>query len=203
LKYRYIAIEGNIGAGKSTLAKLLSDHYGALYVPEAFEENSFLPMFYADQQRYALPLELSFLADRYRQLTGSILRDGESTVVADYVFDKCKLFAGINLVDQEYKLFEKWFDMVAANIPRPDLLIYLDAPMERLLANIKTRGRNYEQEISGDYLGKLDQAYRQFLAGSDLEIMVVDMSGVDFIAQHESLRRVIKMIEERGALHEK
>lgn len=160
-------------------------------------------MFYADQQRYALPLELSFLADRYRQLTGSILRDGESTVVADYVFDKCKLFAGINLVDQEYKLFEKWFDMVAANIPRPDLLIYLDAPMERLLANIKSRGRNYEQEISGDYLGKLDQAYRQFLAGSDLEIMVVDMSGVDFIAQHESLRRVIKMIEERGALHEK
>src|SRR5579883_2887812 len=152
--YRYIAIEGNIGAGKSSLANLLAKHFNARLILEEFADNTFLPKFYQDAERYAFPLELSFLADRYKQLKQISLSQDlfDQKIVSDYLFTKSKLFARINLNEAEYELFQKVFDIINPNLPNPDLLIYLNAPVSRLQQQIQKRGRAYEQNISKEYL---------------------------------------------------
>lgn len=182
MPYRYIAIEGNIGSGKSTLATLLAKHYDARLVLEEFADNNFLSKFYQDAERYAFPLELSFLADRYKQLKELPLNQDlfEQKVIADYVLVKSKLFAKVNLAGHEYDLFQKLFDIIDPHLPAPDLLIYLHSPINRLMQNIRKRGRSYEQNIPMEYLEKVQEVYQQYLKQSIHKTLIVDMSSVDF-----------------------
>jgi len=192
---QYIAIEGNIGAGKSTLARLLSDYYKAPLIPESFAENLFLPLFYKDAARYALPLELSFLAQRYKQLTGSLAAYAhEPIIVADYIFLKSSLFAGINLEGAEYDLFQSYFDIVNAHIPNPDVLIFLDAPVDVLLQNIHARGRAYEQNIKSAYLERIQHIYNRYIDSAGIKTIVVDRTAVDFLKQPDYIAMLAQFI---------
>src|ERR1043165_7031003 len=154
MAHRYIAIEGNIGAGKSTLAHLLSQQLDARLVLEEFADNTFLPKFYAEPERYAFPLELSFLADRYKQLQEFVATPElfAQPIVTDYLLIKSRLFARINLDNAEYELFTQVFDVMDLHLPPPDILIYLHAPVNILQARIRERGRDYEQSITDNYL---------------------------------------------------
>jgi deoxyguanosine kinase len=199
MKYRYIAIEGNIGSGKSTLAKLLAKHYNAQLILEAFEQNDFLPRFYADPVRYALPLELSFLADRYKQLSQIITaeQNSQQNLIADYTFIKSKLFAQVSLDEAEYKLFLQYFDILSGSLPAPDLLIYLDAPLAKLRGNIKNRGRDYEQGISDAYLSSLQETYKKYLKHSSSKTLIIDISQTDFIHNPHDLDQLIDFINRK------
>ncbi len=197
MNYRFIAIEGNIGAGKSTLAQLLAHHYDARLVLEEFADNTFLPRFYQEPDRYAFPLELSFLADRYKQLKQTLLPPDifQQTVVSDYIFPKTKLFARVNLKDDEYELFQKIFDMIDSHLPPPDLLIYLHAPIQKLQKNIRSRGRQYEKNISDEYLEKVQGVYQQFLKQETYKTLVIDTSDVDFLDKPEQFSQLIEFLE--------
>lgn len=197
MNYRYIAIEGNIGAGKSTLADLLAKHYDARLVLEEFADNNFLPKFYQDAERYAFPLELSFLADRFKQLKQFASNHDlfQETIISDYILTKSKLFARVNLKDQEYELFQKLFDIMAPNIPAPDLLIYLHAPVNKLQQNIKLRGRAYEQNISAEYLEQVQQVYQQYLKQEIQKTLIIDTSSFDFIQDTQCFEKLIDFLE--------
>ena len=160
--YKYIAIEGNIGAGKSTLAKLLADRTNARYLPEHFEDNSFLHSFYKDPERYAFTLELAFLEERFRQVRDAAEKGG--MLVSDYFWDKSLVFGRVNLAGEELRLFERIYNVLAGQLPVPDLVIYLHRPTERLLAQINRRGRDFEQTIPQEYLSKVGAGYRDFFA---------------------------------------
>jgi len=195
--YRYIAIEGNIGSGKSTLATLLAKHYEARLVLEEFADNTFLPKFYEDPERYAFPLELSFLADRYKQLKQLLINQDifQQKIVSDYIFTKSKLFARINLKEQEYDLFQKLFDIIDLHLPPPDLLIYLHSPIPGLQANIKKRGRDYEQKIPNEYLHNVQEVYSQYLKQEINKTLMIDMTGIDFIDKPAQFRQLVDFIE--------
>ena len=192
---KYIAIEGNIGAGKTTLAQLLAGELGARLVLEQFEDNNFLPKFYADPERYAFPLELSFLADRYKQLKDFNTPDlfGQP-VVADYLFIKSKLFARINLPDAEYELFSRVFDVMDMHLPQPDVLLYLYAPVPTLQAHIRKRGRDYEQCIADDYLARISAMYDNYLAAVQIPVVMIDTSRYNFEGDPEALKALLGAI---------
>lgn len=158
--YKFIAIEGNIGAGKSTLAKMLAAQTGAVYLPEHFEDNSFLPSFYKDPACYAFPLELSFLEERFRQV--SEVSKKRIPIVSDYLWEKSLVFARVNLSGEELRLFERIYSIISGQLAHPDLIIYLHRAPERLLAHINRRGRDFEQNIPQEYLAKLGAGYRDF-----------------------------------------
>jgi deoxyadenosine/deoxycytidine kinase len=161
-KYRYIAIEGNIGAGKSTLATMLAERTGALYLPEQFQENPFLRDFYADPDRYGFTVELSFLEERFRNVKQA-LSEGKP-VVADYLWEKSMVFARVNLKGAELQLFERIYQVLAASIPVPDLVIYLHRSYETLHRQITRRGRDFEKGIQPGYLQQIGAGYQQFFA---------------------------------------
>lgn len=161
-KYRYIAIEGNIGAGKSTLANLLAERTDAVFLPEQFDENPFLRDFYADQERYAFSVELSFLEERFRNVKQA-LADGKP-VVADYLWEKSMVFGRVTLKGAELQLFERIYHVLAASIPVPDLVIYLHRSYETLHRQITRRGRDFEKGISPEYLQQIGAGYQQFFA---------------------------------------
>ncbi len=182
MNYRHIAIEGNIGAGKTSLAQLLAEHYDAKLLPEAFAENEFLSRFYREPQLYAFQVELAFLAGRYTQLKGLFARElFHDTVITDFTFIKSKLFARVNLQNDEYDLFRQLFDIMDPHLPPPDLLIYLHAPVGKLQENIRLRGRSFEQQIPDDYLERLQQAYQQFLKQDYCKTVIIDSSTADFM----------------------
>lgn len=160
--YKYIAIEGNIGAGKSTLAKLLAERSDARYLPENFEDNPFLHSFYKDTKRFAFTLELAFLEERFRQIREASAKEG--LLVSDYFWEKSLVFGRINLAGEELRLFERLYNVLADQLPVPDLVIYLHRPPERLLAQINRRGRQFEQTIPHEYLAKVGAGYRDFFA---------------------------------------
>ncbi len=195
--YNYIAIEGNIGAGKTTLAKMLAEHLGAKLVLEEFADNNFLPKFYEDPERYAFPLELSFLADRFKQLKQLLVNQDifQKKIVSDYIFTKSKLFSRINLKDDEYELFQKLFDIIDPNLAQPDLLIYLHAPIGRLQKNIQKRGRSFEQNIANDYLEQLQDVYQQFLKSDTCKTIIIDTSKVDFLTNPEQFKSLVEFME--------
>jgi len=143
---RYLVIEGNIGAGKTTLTKMIAEEYNARVVLEQFADNPFLPKFYDDPQRYSFPLELSFLAERYRQLNNELRAVSlfQPLVVADYFFMKSLIFAQNTLAQDEFNLYRQIFEIIYSSIPKPDLYVYLHLPVPRLIQNIKKRGREYE-----------------------------------------------------------
>jgi len=197
LKGKFIVFEGNIGAGKTTIAKRIADDYKAHLVLETYEENPFLPKFYNDNDRYAFPLELSFLAERYNQLKYGIGQQtlfGEITV-ADYYFMKSYIFARNTLNDDEFKLYRQFFELTRSSIVKPDLLIYLHRNVDVLQQNITQRGRVFEQAISDEYLLKIQQGYfTYFKEVVDFPVVVIDCDGVDFnkTEDYSNLKRILE-----------
>lgn len=182
--YNYIVIEGNIGAGKTSLATALSLEFNARLILEQFEENSFLPKFYEDPARYAFPLELSFLADRYQQLKSQFAAVDlfKSFTVADYFIYKSLIFASKNLEPLEFGLYNKLFTIVSSVVPKPDLIVYLYLDVEHLKRNIEKRGRPYEQQIQFEYLDKIQTGYLDYLRQQqDLRIVMIETNGLDFV----------------------
>src|SRR5688572_1021458 len=154
MDYHYITIEGNIGAGKTTLAHMLSKHYNARLILEEFADNPFLPKFYENPKQFAFPLELFFMAERYKQLKDLLHTQDmfNSITISDYLFTKCLLFAKVNLPADEFRLYQSLFDIIHQQLIQPELLIYLHSPVARLQQNIRKRNRSYEQQIADDYL---------------------------------------------------
>jgi len=182
--YNYIVIEGNIGAGKTSLATRMSTELNASLILEQFEENSFLPKYYEDPSRYAFPLELSFLADRYQQLKKHFTKPDlfTSFTIADYFIFKSLIFASKNLEPLEYGLYAKLFNIVSSVVPRPDMIVYLYLSIDNLKKNIRKRGRLYEQNIQFDYLEKIQTGYLDFLRQqTDLRILLIDTNNHDFV----------------------
>ena len=159
MNYHYIAIEGNIGAGKTTLAHLLAKHFNARLILEQFADNPFLAKFYENPQQNAFPLELFFMAERYKQLKELVFTKDlfQSITVSDYLFTKCLLFAKVNLPDEEFRLYQKLFDIIYQQLIQPEIIIYLHSPVNRLQKNIKKRNRLYEQSISDEYLFNIQE----------------------------------------------
>src|SRR5215210_6028143 len=152
MKYSFVTIEGNIGAGKTTLSHLMARHYNARLVMEQFADNTFLPKFYENPQQYAFPLELFFMAERFKQRKELLQQKDlfQTITISDYLFTKCLLFAKVNLPDDEFRLYQHLFEIIHQQLIQPDILIYLHAPISRLQQNIKKRARTYEQSIPDD-----------------------------------------------------
>ena len=198
-KYNYIAIEGNIGAGKTSLAKMMSDEFNAKIILERFADNPFLPKFYEDKERFAFPLEMSFLADRYQQLSDDLAQLDlfRNFVVSDYYIFKSLIFAQITLQKDEYLLYRKMFDIMYKEITKPDLYVYLYQNTNRLLENIKKRGRAYEQNIQPEYLQKIHDGYKSFISTQqNLNTLVIDVSELDFVNNQEDYTNIINQIKE-------
>lgn len=199
-QFNYIAFEGNIGAGKTTLATKIAEDFNAKTVLERFADNPFLPKFYEDQNRYAFPLEMSFLADRYKQLSDDLAQFDlfKDFVVADYHIFKSLIFAKITLAEDEYRLYRTLFDIVYREMPKPDLYVYLYQNTERLLANIKKRGRSYEQNIPADYLDKINSGYLDYIKSqTDLNVLIIDVSDRDFVKNQEDYLFILNKIQEK------
>ena len=199
-KINYIAIEGNIGAGKTTLATKISEDFNAKLVLERFADNPFLPKFYKDQNRYAFPLEMSFLADRYQQLADDLSQFDlfADFVVTDYHIFKSLIFAKVTLQEDEFRLYKTLFDIIYKEMPKPDLYVYLYQNTDRLLKNIKKRGRSYEQEIPAEYLEKINQGYLDYIKTQlDLNVLVIDVSDFDFVKSQEDYLAVLQQIQEK------
>jgi len=185
---QFLVIEGNIGAGKTTLANKLANEYNAKLIVEQFADNPFLPKFYKNQDRYSFPLELSFLADRYNQIKNEVFNLDlfHSFLIADYYFAKSAIFAQNTLKEDEYRLFRQIFDIVFESMPKPDLYVYLHADTEKLLSNIKKRGRDYEQEITPNYLEKIKNGYFHFFKQiTSFPMLIIDVNNIDFINNND------------------
>ena len=196
----YIAIEGNIGAGKTSLATKIATDFNAKMVLERFADNPFLPKFYEDQSRFAFPLEMSFLADRYQQLTDDLSQFDlfKDFVVADYHIFKSLIFAKVTLQEDEFRLYKTLFDIIYKEMPKPDLYVYLYQQTDRLLDNIKNRGRSYEQEIPADYLEKINQGYLQYIKSqTDLNILIIDVTEYDFVNNQKDYLKVLEAINNK------
>jgi deoxyadenosine/deoxycytidine kinase len=182
MRYKFVVIEGNIGAGKTTLATMLAKDYNARLVLENFKENPFLPKFYKDPEKYAFPLELFFMAERYHQLKKQKEQDLFQPIsIADYFFVKSKLFAQNNLQKDEQQLFNSLFNIMSSSLPKPDLLVYLYADVSRLQLNIKKRGRSFEQKITNEYLQNIQDRYLDYLRKQTyFPVLLLDISNVDF-----------------------
>ncbi|MCF6213768.1 MAG: 2-amino-4-hydroxy-6-hydroxymethyldihydropteridine diphosphokinase [Flavobacteriaceae bacterium] len=198
-KYNYIAIEGNIGAGKTSLVKLMSADFNAKTVLERFADNPFLPKFYKDKDRYAFPLEMSFLADRYQQLSDDLAQFDlfKNFIVSDYYIFKSLIFAQVTLAHEEYNLYRRMFDLMYKEITKPDLYVYLYQNTERLLENIKKRGRDYEQDITANYLDEIHQGYSNFIKSEPhLNALIIDISELDFVNNPQDYTQVIQAIQQ-------
>ena len=197
IPYGYISIEGNIGAGKTSLATRMAERHGARLVLEEFAENPFLEHFYKQPDRYAFPVELSFLAERFSQLKEELTNRNlfQSVVMSDYFINKSFIFARANLGPDEFDLFMQLFKIVEANLPKPELLVYLYLPEEQLLANIKKRGRSYEQDIQAKYLRNIEKSYFSFMKQhKKMRTVIIDTSEVDFVNNPDDFERMDALI---------
>ena len=197
MKYNFITIEGNIGAGKTTLAYLLSKHFNARLILEEFADNPFLPKFYENQRQYAFPLELFFMAERYKQLKDLLQTKDmfQNVTISDYLFTKCLLFAKVNLPEEEFILYQKLFDIINPQVVQPDLLIYLHAPVNKLKENIKKRNRSYEGAIDAEYLFALQEIYTQYIKQHNIKTLFIDASKSDFLGNEDHLKVVIDALD--------
>ena len=197
MSYKFIAIEGNIGVGKTTLANMLSQSLGARLVLEEFAENPFLAKFYENPAQYAFSVELFFMAERFKQLKDLLAQQDlfHATTVSDYLFTKCLLFAKVNLPEDEFQLYQRLFEMMQPQILQPDLLIYLHAPVSKLQDNIKKRNRLYELNIQNDYLFNIQQTYTQYIKHQPIKTLYIDASNADFIDNPQHLKVILNAIE--------
>ncbi len=199
-QFNYVAFEGNIGAGKTTLVHKIAEDFNGKTVLERFADNPFLPKFYKDQNRFAFPLEMSFLADRYQQLSDDLAQFDlfKDFIVADYHIFKSLIFAKITLQEDEYRLYRNLFDIIYKEMPKPDLYIYLYQNTERLLQNIKKRGRTYEQNIEASYLEKINNGYLEYIKSqTDLNVLIIDVSDRDFVKKHEDYTFILSEIQKK------
>ena len=195
--YQFIAIEGNIGAGKTSLATMLSEDFNAKLILEEFEDNSFLPKFYKDPDRFAFPLELSFLAERYQQLKDKLGSKDlfKNFTISDYFINKSLIFSRKTLQPDEFKLYSRLFDIINQSLIKPDLLVYLYANINNLQSNIKKRGRDYEQDIEDKYLEKIQNSYFEFIKQhSQLRILIIDTNNLDFVNNKKDFEYIKSLI---------
>lgn len=198
-KYHFIAIEGNIGAGKTTLCHQLAEQYGCSLILEQFTDNPFLPPFYEQPERYAFPVELFFMTERHKQLLEHFSQPDlfRSDTVADYFFVKTLLFAKNNLSEAEFRLFQRLFSVLNATFPNPELLLYLHRPIPVLLQQIKKRGRAIEQQISPEYLREIQDAYFDYLkTKSDCPVLILDLGDLDFQQDDAVFQRILHLLEQ-------
>jgi deoxyguanosine kinase len=197
MNYHFIAIEGNIGAGKTTLAHMLARHFNARLILEQFADNPFLPKFYENPAQNAFPLELFFMAERYKQLKELVYTADlfQSVTIADYLFTKCLLFAKINLPDQEFRLYQNFFDILQSQIVQPDILIYLHAPVSKLQTNIRKRNRPYEQAIPDNYLFNIQETYTHYIRQHNIRTLFVDVTNADFLDNPTHLKVILDALD--------
>lgn len=196
--HQFIAIEGNIGAGKTTLCKMLEKDFSAQLILEQFTDNPFLPHFYKNPERYAFQVELFFMTERHKQLQEFLSQRSlfQEFTISDYFFIKTLLFAKNNLIDEEYRLFQRLFHVLNTTFRKPDLLVYLHRPVEDLMKNIKNRGRDYEKDIKPEYLLSLQQAYFDyFRTVTDIPVLIIDIEGVSFWKKKKLYKQIVKLIQ--------
>lgn len=195
--YKFLVIEGNIGAGKTSLVKKIGEELNAKIILEQFADNPFLPKFYENPERFSFPLELSFLAERYHQLKKDLENPDlfKPFTLSDYYFMKSLIFAKSTLQSDEYNLYRQIFDIIYTSLPKPDLYVYLHLPVEKLLQNIKQRGRSYEQGISAEYLEKIQEGYFNFFKQQNqIKIVVISTQNIDFVnndAHYSEIKNII------------
>ncbi len=193
---RHIAIEGVIGVGKTTLARMISERLGARLVLERFEENPFLPKFYEDAEHYAFQTQMFFLLSRYKQQQELFQADlFHNFVVTDYIFEKDKIFAYLTLEDEELKLYETLLGAIEKTIPTPDLVVYLQSSVDRLMANIRARGRKMEENMSEEYIKDLNEAYNYFFFRyKATPLLIVKSTELDFVHNEEDFEDLLQQI---------
>jgi len=206
LRYDYVVVEGNIGTGKTSLATKIAEEYNTRLILERFADNPFLPRFYENQQRYAFPLELSFLADRYQQLMDQLSNQDlfKTQTVSDYVLSKSLIFAGITLKEDEFILYQRLFHIMNPHLPKPDLLVYLHKSVAKLQENIRKRGRDYEQKIENEYLENLEGGYWDYFKQQQgTRILVIDTDNVDFVSNSQHFLEILDLINKdyRPGIH--
>jgi len=197
IPYQFIAIEGTIGAGKTSLATRISQDFNAKLILEQFEDNAFLPKFYEDQDKYAFPLEMSFMASRFQQLkdqlgTHDLFRN---FIISDYYVAKSLIFARKTLQPDEFNLFNRFFQLIDISLPKPDLLVYLYLHVDKLQENIRKRGRSYEQHIKDEYLDQIQSGYFEFIRQQpEMRILLLDTNHLDFVSNNDDYQTVIDVI---------
>ncbi len=198
MQYNFIAIEGNIGAGKTSLATRIAEDFNAKLILEEFEDNSFLPKFYKEPEKYAFPLEMTFLASRYQQLKEKLGQQDlfKDFTITDYYIIKSLIFAKKTLPADEFNLYTKFFNIIFDQLPKPDLLIYLYLKTPNLQRNIHKRGRPYELEIEDQYLDKIQEGYFEFFKQQNDEhrIVIVDTNNIDFVKNEEDYKKMVEII---------
>lgn len=197
MNINYLVIEGNIGAGKTTLAQMISEKHQAKLVLEQFADNPFLPKFYQNQEQYSFPLEMAFLAERYNQLNKELSHFDlfSPFTVSDYYFMKSLIFAQNTLQPDEYNLYRQFFNIIYDKVPKPDLYVYLHKDPDLLLKNIAMRGRSYETYITREYLEKITTGYfNYFRQQRDIRILVVDTNNLDFVKKPEDFDKITETI---------
>lgn len=199
MKYNYIAIEGTIGAGKTSLASKIAEQYNAKLILEQFEDNSFLPKFYKEPDKYAFPLEMSFLASRFQQLKDQLSTQDlfKSFTISDYFINKSLIFAGKTLKSDELALYANFFNIINAALPKPDLLVYLYLSVDSLKRNIEKRGRSYEQNIQKEYLGKIQSGYFEYIKQlQNQRVLIIDTNQIDFVSRDDDYQKVLEIINQ-------
>jgi deoxyguanosine kinase len=197
MRYNYLAIEGNIGAGKTSLAKMIAEKYKASLILEQFADNPFLLKFYKDPERYSFPLELSFLTTRYYQLNREFMNNDRpaSFKVADYILAKSLVFAGVTLQQDYFTLYSQLYHIIDHGLQKPDLLIFLSLPVNQLMNNIRIRGREYEKNISAEYLQKIQDSYMNWLhLQQNMKILMIEGEKIDFINNREDFNNIEEII---------
>lgn len=197
MKHQFITIEGNIGAGKTTLTNILAQKLNARIILEEFADNPFLSKFYDNPAQFAFPLELFFMAERYKQLKDLVHTKElfQSVTISDYLFTKCLLFAKVNLPEEEFRLYQKLFDIIHQQLMFPDVLIYLHAPVNKLQQNIKKRNRPYEQSIPDEYLFNIQETYTHYIKQHNIKTIFVDASNADFINNEAHVNIILDALE--------
>ncbi len=197
MNHHFITVEGNIGAGKTTLAHLLARHYNARLILEEFTDNPFLPKFYENPKQFAFPLELFFMAERYKQLKELVHTKDlfQSVTISDYLFTKCLLFARVNLPEQEFHLYQRLFEIIHQQLIQPDILIYLHAPVSKLQLNIKKRNRSYEQTIPDEYLFNIQETYTHYIKQHNIRTLFIDAGNADFLGNEKHLKVITDALD--------
>jgi deoxyadenosine/deoxycytidine kinase len=199
MHYNYIAIEGTIGAGKTTLSTMIAKEFNGKLILEQFEENSFLPKFYKDPAKYAFPLEMSFMASRFQQLKDELAKQDlfSEFSISDYFLEKSLIFAKQTLAADEYKLFYRFFSFINSGLKKPDIVFYLYQDVENLLRNISSRGRTYEQDIKFEYLDKIQKGYLDyFKKHPEMRVVILDSNNLDFVANREDYERIVGLLNQ-------